>query len=376
MTISREVKVGLFVLVGLILSGLVVFLIGDQRHLFDRSVRYETSFNDVQGLAPGAPVRMDGINVGSVTSVEHSDNLKDPRIHVKLWIIASEGPRVRTDAKARIVNKGLLGDKMLEIDPGDLGQPALPAGSYIEGENPQDLASLTGQLGDIADKTASLMTNLDKVVKTFANDEVQKDFKSSVHSMSIILDQVARGEGYVHRLLSDPAEAERISATLYNVQKTSDELAATSSEVRQIATRVNRGPGFAHSIVYSDEGTAAVQHIGGAAEEVATTLRGVREGNGMAKTLLFGGGNGQDQEILANLTVASRDLRDIMAGVKAGKGTVGALLVDPSVYEDVKVLLGNVQRNEVLRALVRYSIKRDETHPAVQVSDPAPAPSP
>jgi len=60
-----------------------------------------------------------------------------------------------------------------------------------------------------------------------------------------------------------------------------------------------------------------------------------------------------------------------VAGVKAGKGTVGALLVDPSVYEDMKLVLGNVQRNDVLRALVRYSIKQDEKKPAAEVKDPA-----
>ena len=56
----------------------------------------------------------------------------------------------------------------------------------------------------------------------------------------------------------------------------------------------------------------------------------------------------------------SDDLREIVANVKAGRGTVGALLVDPSVYEDIKSLVGNVERNQVLRALVRYSIKQNE----------------
>jgi phospholipid/cholesterol/gamma-HCH transport system substrate-binding protein len=50
-------------------------------------------------------------------------------------------------------------------------------------------------------------------------------------------------------------------------------------------------------------------------------------------------------------------------------------MVDPSVYEDLKVLLGNVQRNEVLRALVRYSIKQDEGQPRVEVRDPEAAPA-
>ncbi|MEO7112287.1 MAG: MCE family protein, partial [Polyangiaceae bacterium] len=64
----------------------------------------------------------------------------------------------------------------------------------------------------------------------------------------------------------------------------------------------------------------------------------------------------------------SDDLREIVANVKAGRGTLGALLVDPSVYEDIKSVVGNVDRNEVLRALVRYSIKADESHPKARVA--------
>jgi phospholipid/cholesterol/gamma-HCH transport system substrate-binding protein len=56
--------------------------------------------------------------------------------------------------------------------------------------------------------------------------------------------------------------------------------------------------------------------------------------------------------------------------MKAGRGTIGALLVDPSVYEDIKSLVGNVERNQVLRALVRYSIKQDEGQkPHAEVKD-------
>jgi phospholipid/cholesterol/gamma-HCH transport system substrate-binding protein len=64
------------------------------------------------------------------------------------------------------------------------------------------------------------------------------------------------------------------------------------------------------------------------------------------------------------------DLRTIVANVKAGKGTVGALLVDPSVYEDIKAVIGNVERNQVLRAIVRYSIKQDEGKNAEHVETP------
>jgi phospholipid/cholesterol/gamma-HCH transport system substrate-binding protein len=80
--------------------------------------------------------------------------------------------------------------------------------------------------------------------------------------------------------------------------------------------------------------------------------------------------------MMSNLNQASTDFRQIMSDMRAGKGTLGALLVDPSVYEDVKLMLGNVERNRTLRALVRYSIKRDEKSPSVEVRDPGPVKAP
>ncbi|MCU0690881.1 MAG: MlaD family protein, partial [Polyangiaceae bacterium] len=279
MAVPREIKVGLFVLVGLLVTGIVVFLIGDQRNMFARKVDYATSFNDVQGLAAGAPVRMNGINVGTVTVVSHSDNLRDTRIHVRLWMVRSEALRLRKDAKAKVVNKGLLGDKMLEIDPGSPQAPALGLGGEIPSEDPTDFSNLVGQVGSIAERTNSVLGHLDRMSASIADEKVQADLKGTIRSVNIILQEVAQGDGYVRRLLSDPQEAERLSRALENFDRTSAEVAASAVEVRQMITRINRGPGFAHSVIYEKDGAEAVARIGGAADELALTLRGVREGN-------------------------------------------------------------------------------------------------
>jgi phospholipid/cholesterol/gamma-HCH transport system substrate-binding protein len=264
----------------------------------------------------------------------------------------------------------MLGDKMLEIDPGR-GESRPELGGDLAGEDPTDYSNIVGQVGVIAERTNAVLGNLDKVSATIADDKVREDLRSSIQSVNIILKSVAEGDGYVSRLLTDPQEAERLSRTVASLEKTSTELAVVASEVRQLVSRVNRGPGFVHSVVYDNAGTETVNRFGEAAGEVALALRGVREGNGMAKALLYGGG-GDEAELVSNLRTASADLRDILSGIKKGKGTVGALLVDPSVYEDMKVLLGNVQRNDVLRALVRYSIKQDDVRPTVDVKDPEP----
>ena len=88
-------------------------------------------------------------------------------------------------------------------------------------------------------------------------------------------------------------------------------------------------------------------------------------GNGIAHAVLYGDDN--STRVMSNLNSMSDDLRAIVSNVRQGKGTIGALLVDPTVYEDIRSAIGNVERNEVLRALVRYSIKADEQHPPPQV---------
>jgi len=367
MSIGREVKVGLFVLIGLIVAGLVVFLIGDERRIFSRRVTITTSFSDVQGLKIGAPVRMDGIDVGAITDVGHSEDLNDHRIHVKLSVVRSEAVRLRTDAKAKISNKGLLGDKMLEIDTGTGPQRPI-TDTTVDGVDPTDYSGLFSDVGSITKKTDSVLGNLDKVSKNLADDGLQEDFRSAVRSVNIIVKNVAQGDGYVNRLLTDKQEAERLSRAIASFERTSAELSQAAADIRKITARVNEGPGFAHDLVYSDKGTKSVQQFGDAAGELAVTLKGIREGNGLARGVIYG--DTEQQQIVGNLNAMSRDLREIVAGMKAGKGTVGALLVDPSVYEDVKLVLGNVQRNDVLRALVRYSIKQDEKKPAAEVKDP------
>jgi len=67
-------------------------------------------------------------------------------------------------------------------------------------------------------------------------------------------------------------------------------------------------------------------------------LRGIREGNGLAHSIVYGGDE-SSQKVAANLGAITGDLRQIMADLRAGKGTLGALLVDPSIYEDVKSVL-------------------------------------
>ncbi len=365
MSKSRNVAVGIFVLVGLLLSGLVIFLIGDERRLFNPAEDYRTSFPDVQGLKAGAPVRMGGIDIGNVEDVGYSTkDGKDTTIYVKFSIVKSEARRIRTDSRVRIATKGLLGDKIIEVTKGSDSAESIKPGSYVESEQPEDMF---GAINSTADAAKVAIKNIERATEPLANPELHKDIRGSVASMNKILGDIANGQGYAHKLLSDPDEAERLSRTIANLERATADLDTTIVAARNVVGRVESGPGFTHDLIYGAGPQPQIEQFGNAAHELALTLEGVRNNESVAHDLLYGG-KGETAQAISNINAITGDIRSIVADVKAGKGTIGGFLVDPSVYEDVKTVLGNVQRNDVLRALVRYSIKHDEKAPEVRVA--------
>jgi phospholipid/cholesterol/gamma-HCH transport system substrate-binding protein len=293
-----------------------------------------------------------------------------------MLIVKREAGRIKQDTIAKVSNKGLLGDKMIELAGGSPSAAVVPAEGTLQSEDPTDFTNLFSEVGNMTQRADKILGNLEVTTKALADAQLHEDIQRSVHSVSVILKEVAEGKGYVRRVLSDPDEAARLSHLVTMLDRVAVEAEGTVGEARKTMARVNSGPGFVHEVLYGEKGADAMANFGGAAAEVIAALRGIREGNGLAHTVIYGGDETSAQ-VSANLGAMTYDLRQIIADLRAGKGTLGALLVDPSLYEDVKGVLGNVQRNDALRALVRYSIKQDEKRPAVRVSDqPAPTSKP
>src|SRR5450432_2657439 len=365
MVSTRDVKVGAFVLAGLAAIAAVIFLIGDERQLFQSKLAYSTQFEDVQGLRRGSPVRMGGVDVGTIVGVDYGKDAGDKNIHVRLAISVADARRIRVDSVATIEGKGLLGDKMIVVSVGSPDKPALPEGSAIQSKSADDIGQMMSRLSNISGQVEKVVNNLERTTSSLSDEKFQGNVRDSVASLASILGSIEHGDGYVGKLLHDPAEAQRLSHLMANLEQTSSELERTTASVNQILGHVQTGPGFAHEVVYGEDGAKTIAKFGNVADELGTTLKGIREGNGIARSVIYG--DDSSQQVMGNLNQVSSDLKQMVTDMRAGKGTLGALLVDPSVYEDLKLMLGNVERNRTLRALVRYSIKADEKSPAVEV---------
>src|SRR5262245_60139136 len=218
MVSRREVKVGAFVLAGLIVVGVVIFMIGDERQLFERKVEFQSVFEDVQGLTRGSPVRMGGVSVGSVLDVGYSDNADDPRLYVTLTVVRNEARRVRKDSVARIENRGLLGDKMVVITIGSAKEPVLEPGAVIKSEKAEDFTAANSKIGDVSKQAERVMENLERTTRSLNDEQFHQDIKQSVKSLSGVLRSLDEGEGYAGRFLHDPKEADKLSRTLGNLE--------------------------------------------------------------------------------------------------------------------------------------------------------------
>jgi phospholipid/cholesterol/gamma-HCH transport system substrate-binding protein len=375
---GRTLKVGVFVFVGLVLSTIAVFTIGENRRVWDRKVTYNAAYDDVAGLRPGSVVRMGGIDIGTVETVEHHDKPSDDKVYVTLSVAREEAGRIRNATVATVEGKGLLGDKMVQLAYSD----ELAKDLKKEGKDPMAVVAPGGMLhtgasadpmaavSEVAKKAQGVLENLQTATSTIADDKFKEDLQGTVHALRDILEGVSQRDGVAHKMIFDPEEAKRVDRILGNLEATTANLARVSADARDVSAHVKSGPGLAHTIIYDDQ---LAQGMTGTMVELHKSLQAVRTGNGLAHSIVYG--DDQTQHLMGNVNAMSDDLREIVANMKAGRGTVGALLVDPTVYEDIKSLVGNVERNQVLRALVRYSIKQNEDKPHAEVKADTPQPT-
>lgn len=353
---SLEFRVGVFVTLALITGIALVFSLGNRSALFSSKSTYRAVFENVEGLRPGSPIRMSGIDVGTVSYVGFMD---DGRCEVRLEVESAQARFITSAATVAIGSKGLLGDKLVEITPG-AGEP-LPDGAEIPSSAGGGLAGAMAAAGEVMNDVRPAIANVRRLTDVFAEDQFRQDIRDISHNIADITRMVREEDGTVHRLLTDPGMADRITNTLASVEATSRELAATTRNVRAITDEVRGGDGTAHELIYGARGTALLASLSSTAEETATMLRDVRTGDGTVHQLIYG--HDADRAI-TNINAMTDDLAAIAHDVRSGRGTLGALLVDPSIYEDVRRIVGNVERNDILRALVRYSIREDEAEPS------------
>jgi phospholipid/cholesterol/gamma-HCH transport system substrate-binding protein len=358
---SRQFKVGIFVFVALAIGVGLIFAIGNQQNLFIAKTAYKARFSDVGGLREGSPVRIAGVSVGTVVRIDLDNSGK---IVVTFGVRSDARRLIRQGSVASIVSKGMLGDQLLEITVGT-GKETPPNGWVATAETAA-LSKYMQQAGRVLSDAEVTAQNIRTATEVIADPELGKNIQKATQHLTDILEKASSGDGTVNRLLTDKELAVSLKQSVDNFQAASQSLIATSENIRELTDRARKGPGLVHELIYGERGAELLANLAGSTSELSQIIGDVRTNKGSTvHRLLY---TDDASELLTNLTEVSRDLKKITSSVQAGQGTLGGLLIDPSLYEDIKRLVGNLERNQVLRALVRYSISQDKEQPSPKVN--------
>ncbi len=371
-TSGTRLRVGIFVLAALVIGATIAFAIGSQKNVFTSKTTYYAIFHDVGGLQKGNTVRVAGVSVGSVTEVVIAES---GSIEVYFRVIDDATHLVRGQPDTALVDgepkpsfaaigsKGLLGDRLIEITVGSDEYPEWDPDEPIP-------VSVGGGIMALAERTLTeaegTAHNLRLASDPFADQEFSNDLKETARNLAKASGLIASGDGTIGRLMNDAELGRDVKGAVKELRAAGKQVAALGKNLNQITEDIQTNEGTAHALLYGSEGADAIRNIRDTFGQLNTILTDVREGDGAVNQLIYGE---LDDSFMDNLQNASDDIAFLTKEARAGKGTVGALLTDPSIYEDIKRLVGDLERNDILRALVRYSIRRDAPREPVEVTE-------
>lgn len=176
---------------GLALAVLAVAGVGAasiaQRHWrWQPTLTVQAEFPRVGGLAAGDRVRLQGLDAGVISRIEPPLQPGAP-VRVVMRLDARLHPLLRTDAVARITSQGVVGSRLIEIEPGSPGAPVLPAGGSLRAEPPVELT-------DLVQNSRATLARLDAVAQ---------QAETGLAALAAIAQKVERGEGSLGKLIQE-----------------------------------------------------------------------------------------------------------------------------------------------------------------------------
>lgn len=289
-TTSEKLKLGIFVIMGLLIFIVAIYFIGQRQNIFAKTFTISTNFNNVNGLINGNNVRYSGINVGTVKSITM---INDSTINVVMLIEEKMIDHVKKDAIATIGTDGLVGNMIVNIIPGDGINGPISSGDVIKSYTKigtsdmlntlsvtnENAALLTAKLLKIADAMADskgtfgmlindtlVSSNLKQTVKQLRITSIEAS--KSMKELNSIISSINFNESIAGTLLNDSIEAQKIKNIITNLDN-------SSKEIKDVITNMNA------TITNVKEGEGALNYLSNDAEFVTSlqeTIKNINEG--------------------------------------------------------------------------------------------------
>jgi len=230
----RYIAVGIFIIAGVTLFALGIFLVGSRHEAFSRHVLLYTEFADLDGISKGSKVQVAGMDAGQVTGIEVPPS-PSGRFRVQMKVDESLHGLVRTDSVVTVDTEGVVGDTFLTIHSGSPNAAIAQADSVLQSKPPVTMSDLLSHgLGIMNDADATIKQVGGKL--NVALDGVNV----AVGNANDLLVGLKEGRGPAGMLLRDEKMAGQIRESMSNVQSTTSNLNQASGRVNSIVADVQQ----------------------------------------------------------------------------------------------------------------------------------------
>ncbi|MFY9909995.1 MAG: MlaD family protein [Candidatus Sulfotelmatobacter sp.] len=324
-----QLKVGLTVVFASVVLAILLFLMSGTTGLFTKRITLYSYFDNASGLRVGAPVRLNGVDIGNVRAIRvvSNKNLQLTPVEVTLKVSTKYGFDLRRDSVTSLETAGVLGETYLDIDSSQaLGPPAHDGDTLPTHVHPD--------FNEVVRSSESTLQNMDALLKRADR----------------ILAFAESGKGSLGKMIYDPALYDRLNQTVKEFQGIVDEIAkgqgslgalinsndaynkflSTLDKINAVADDLQAGKGTAGKFLKDPS-------LYNNANDTISNLKQVTQDINAGKGTL--GKLTKDQELANKIETTVSKLEAITTALEAGQGTVGRLLKDQTLYDNANQML-------------------------------------
>lgn len=284
----RQITVGIFIFIGLIIFVVGIFTLGSQKKAFIKSFGVNVIFNDIQGLKVGDNVWFSGVKIGTIKKINFYGT---SQVQVALNIEEEARKYIHKDASASISSDGLIGNKIIVISGGTLKFPFIEDGDQIR--------------VNTALSTDEIMQTLQVNNKNLV--EITSNFKT-------LSGNLLAGKGTAGALLSDEKMADDLRNAMVNLQKTTQAANEMVLQLNAFGKKLNTKGGLIDELLTD---TAVFTKVEASVNEF--------------------------QEAAKSASLLSENLNKASSKLNQNDNAAGLLLNDQQTAEQIKQIIRNLQ---------------------------------
>ena len=328
-----ELRVGITVVIASLTLGFLLFLMSGTSGLFTQRITIRAFFDNAEGLRLGAPVRLNGVDIGNVTkiSIVSSKDKQLTPVEVAMKISTKYHDSLHRDSQASLETAGVLGETFLDLDSSQAVGPPLQDGDTLPTQVHPDFNQVVRASQSTLQNMDALLKRADRILafaesgkgslgKLIYDPTLYNRFSLTVADFQKIVEQVGNGEGSLGRLISRTDAYDKFMNTLDKLNGVIDDM----QQGKGTAGKILKDPSLYNN-----------------ANDTIANLKKITEDINAGKGTI--GKLAKDEELAKKLDTTLTKLSELTTQLEAGQGSAGKFFKDDTLYNKANDMLTETQ---------------------------------